>query len=266
MWASPGKNNNNSSSYIGCGSSPSKSSSTCSSPTPCSSPSPNTLNLSAKKSMEEVWKDISLASLADHPAGTVLSSTTSNPTFPGMIFQDFLARPLNKEPPRRGSVSIDTSLTEETTLFGSLPPTPGTLLSLNSGCDFISMESSGDPVRPNPAVNGRTGVGTPSFGSSHNSTFHAFGSSAVFPSFCLKRAQENNENSNDRRHKRMMKNRESAARSRARKQAYTNELELEVAHLLEENAKLRRQQEKLLAAPAQLPKKNSLSRCLTAPF
>ncbi|OMP11790.1 hypothetical protein CCACVL1_00262, partial [Corchorus capsularis] len=40
----------------------------------------------------------------------------------------------------------------------------------------------------------------------------------VFPSFPKKRAQENNENSVDRRHKRMMKNRESAARSRAGKQ------------------------------------------------
>ena len=81
----------------------------------------------------------------------------------------------------------------------------------------------------------------------------------------------------DRHHKRMIKNRESAARSRARKQesgkplslswilysyyfkkniifvkfksniarnyvqTYTNELELEVAHLLQENAMLRKQ-------------------------
>ncbi|GFP94206.1 protein fd [Phtheirospermum japonicum] len=50
----------------------------------------------------------------------------------------------------------------------------------------------------------------------------------------------------DRRHKRMIKNRESAARSRARKQAYTNELELEVAHLLEENAKLKKQQQQFV--------------------
>ncbi|KAM3710890.1 hypothetical protein ACJW31_01G066200 [Castanea mollissima] len=65
----------------------------------------------------------------------------------------------------------------------------------------------------------------------------------------------------------MIKNRESAARSRARKQAYTNELELEVARLQEENAKLRRQQEKLcLAASAQLPKKRGINRTLTAPF
>ncbi|XWS25938.1 hypothetical protein CRYUN_Cryun27aG0110200 [Craigia yunnanensis] len=216
--------------------------------------------------MEEVWKDINLASLNDHPAGTIISTTTNNPTFRSMILQDFLARPLNKEPPIRSSgVSSDTSLSEETTLFSSLAPTPGAILSLNYGSDFQYIES-GDPVKPNPEVNARIDVATPSFGSSHNSTFHVFGSSAVSPSFCKNRAQENNENSNDRRHKRMMKNRESAARSRARKQAYTNELELEVAHLLEENAKLRRQQEKFLAAAAQLPKKNTLSRTLTAPF
>nr|CAD1830538.1 unnamed protein product [Ananas comosus var. bracteatus] len=49
----------------------------------------------------------------------------------------------------------------------------------------------------------------------------------------------------DHRKKRLIKNRESAARSRARKQAYTNELEQEVAHLLDENSRLRRQYEEL---------------------
>ncbi|KAI4330566.1 hypothetical protein MLD38_028845 [Melastoma candidum] len=44
-----------------------------------------------------------------------------------------------------------------------------------------------------------------------------------------------------RRQKRMIKNRESAARSRARKQAYTHELEHKVLQLEEENARLRRQ-------------------------
>lgn len=42
----------------------------------------------------------------------------------------------------------------------------------------------------------------------------------------------------ERRQKRMIKNRESAARSRARKQAYTNELENKVARLEEENKRL----------------------------
>ncbi|PSR99776.1 ABSCISIC ACID-INSENSITIVE 5-like protein [Actinidia chinensis var. chinensis] len=46
----------------------------------------------------------------------------------------------------------------------------------------------------------------------------------------------------ERRHRRMIKNRESAARSRARKQAYTTELEEEVAKLKEENQVLRKRQ------------------------
>eukprot|EP00250_Pteridium_aquilinum_P012919 c21029_g1_i1 orf=394-2025(-) len=47
----------------------------------------------------------------------------------------------------------------------------------------------------------------------------------------------------ERRQRRMIKNRESAARSRARKQAYTVELEAEVSQLKEENMTLLRKQE-----------------------
>ncbi|GMI77189.1 ENHANCED EM LEVEL [Hibiscus trionum] len=47
----------------------------------------------------------------------------------------------------------------------------------------------------------------------------------------------------ERRQKRMIKNRESAARSRARKQAYTNQLELEVDQLRKMNSWLKRQKE-----------------------
>ncbi|KAM6595265.1 hypothetical protein CsatA_005789 [Cannabis sativa] len=43
----------------------------------------------------------------------------------------------------------------------------------------------------------------------------------------------------ERRQRRMIKNRESAARSRARKQAYTVELEVELNHLKEENERLK---------------------------
>ncbi|KAL8130588.1 hypothetical protein V2J09_019743 [Rumex salicifolius] len=49
----------------------------------------------------------------------------------------------------------------------------------------------------------------------------------------------------ERRHRRMIKNRESAARSRARKQAYTTDLEQEVARLKEENEVLRNKQQKI---------------------
>uniref|UniRef100_A0A1J3FWC7 ABSCISIC ACID-INSENSITIVE 5-like protein 3 n=1 Tax=Noccaea caerulescens TaxID=107243 RepID=A0A1J3FWC7_NOCCA len=57
----------------------------------------------------------------------------------------------------------------------------------------------------------------------------------------------------ERRQKRMIKNRESAARSRARKQAYTNELEIKVSKLEEENEKLRRLQEVEKILPSEPP-------------
>ncbi|XP_008804818.1 bZIP transcription factor ABI5 homolog [Phoenix dactylifera] len=56
----------------------------------------------------------------------------------------------------------------------------------------------------------------------------------------------------ERRQRRMIKNRESAARSRARKQAYTVELEAELNQLKEENARLKEEEKKILALKKQL--------------
>lgn len=50
----------------------------------------------------------------------------------------------------------------------------------------------------------------------------------------------------ERRQRRMIKNRESAARSRARKQAYTMELEAEVSELKQKNQELKRKQAELM--------------------
>ncbi|KAF0900554.1 hypothetical protein E2562_032644 [Oryza meyeriana var. granulata] len=50
----------------------------------------------------------------------------------------------------------------------------------------------------------------------------------------------------ERRQRRMIKNRESAARSRARKQAYTMELEAEVQKLKEQNMELQKKQEEMM--------------------
>ncbi|CAM0947858.1 unnamed protein product [Alopecurus aequalis] len=74
----------------------------------------------------------------------------------------------------------------------------------------------------------------------------------IFSSFAATGGRNSNSNSNssrvavqgmsavvsDRRQRRMVKNRESAVRSRSRKQAYTNQLELELARLKRENAML----------------------------
>ncbi|XP_071729967.1 ABSCISIC ACID-INSENSITIVE 5-like protein 4 [Rutidosis leptorrhynchoides] len=79
----------------------------------------------------------------------------------------------------------------------------------------------------------------------------------------------------ERRQKRMIKNRESASRSRARKQAYTLELEAEVAKLKELNHKLLKKQEEIMESQKfQLPEKVKywgnrrlcLRRTLTGPW
>ncbi|KAJ4842429.1 hypothetical protein Tsubulata_027295, partial [Turnera subulata] len=232
------------------------------------------------KTMEEVWNDINLASLHDHssadqdfPMTTTPRRHSNNPNF---ILQDFLARPFTKDPPARLVVSAGSTRCNNSTLYGSAaepppPPPPATVLSLNSGSGLEFLDGNCGPVKR----------------SSHS---HEVLDS--YPSLHKRRAaQESDDNSSgDRRHKRMIKNRESAARSRARKQenlsrslfkrkiyyfyshfvtssAYTNELELEVRHLTEENARLRRQHKELcLAAAAQLPKKHTLYRTSTAPF
>ncbi|XP_076959960.1 ABSCISIC ACID-INSENSITIVE 5-like protein 2 [Bidens hawaiensis] len=72
----------------------------------------------------------------------------------------------------------------------------------------------------------------------------------------------------ERRQKRMIKNRESAARSRARKQAYTHELENKVSRLEEENERLRREKEVEKVIPWVPPAKpkHQLRRTSSAPL
>ncbi|XP_066393859.1 ABSCISIC ACID-INSENSITIVE 5-like protein 2 [Miscanthus floridulus] len=76
------------------------------------------------------------------------------------------------------------------------------------------------------------------------------------------------ERCNERRKKRMIKNRESAARSRARKQAYTNELENKISQLEEENERLRRHKapEPVVQYVPRQELKNQLRRANSANF
>ncbi|KAF7031699.1 hypothetical protein CFC21_042986 [Triticum aestivum] len=68
------------------------------------------------------------------------------------------------------------------------------------------------------------------------------------------------ERSIERRHRRMIKNRESAARSRARKQAYTVELEAELNHLKEENARLKAEEKTILLTKKQMLVENMIEQ------
>nr|XP_009418687.1 PREDICTED: protein FD-like isoform X1 [Musa acuminata subsp. malaccensis] len=196
--------------------------------------------------MEEVWKDISLSSLQqDMPSipslppnhlerlcGVSSSTTTS---FKSIILQDFL--------------------TEHFKATSDRSPPPSTALGLNSNL----------------------GGGSNGLSSSSASSFFSDGVGDGVVACCSKKHQmehELNEESGDRsdvdrRKKRMIKNRESAARSRARKQAYTTELEQEVDHLVNENRTLKRQFEELKKAAQDhlfVPAKHTLQRTLTAPF
>nr|QAT79480.1 FD2 [Bambusa tulda] len=72
----------------------------------------------------------------------------------------------------------------------------------------------------------------------------------------------------DRRSIRMMRNRESALRSRARKRAYVEELEKEVRRLVDENLNLKKQCKELKreVAALVLPTKSSLRRTSSTQF
>ncbi|EOA18119.1 hypothetical protein CARUB_v10006580mg [Capsella rubella] len=235
-------------------SSPSSSSSSSSSPLPSQDSQPQKRSL---VTMEEVWKDINLASIhhinrhSQHPQHSHeprFRSPNHQNQNPNSIFQDFLNGPLNQEPAptslTMGSASNGDSTTV-TALCSSPFPPPATLLSLNSGAGFEFLDNQDPLVTPNSNLHSHHHLSTvPSF----NTPFEDLVTSTCFG---RKRGQESNEGTGNRRHKRMIKNRESAARSRARKQewkkrnAYTNELELEVAHLQAENARLKRQQDQV---------------------
>ncbi|XP_016200605.1 protein FD [Arachis ipaensis] len=222
--------------------------------------------------MEEVWKDINLASLNDHSTRPSSSSSSSSAAF---IFQDFLARPFtintttNSDPPPSPSPSPSP--------LSPAPPQSLTALSLCSHHRPINRNHHHHPHHnpfghpPHPAAPSPPSTTKLPFSSSP--LFDTIPSSSSLP--CFATANRFPETSSDpaptvdRRNKRMIKNRESAARSRARKQAYTSELQLKVDHLLEENARLKRQQQKLCEAAVlnhQQKKKRALYRTFTAPF
>ena len=212
MWSSlVDDDDNGSSKRVSC--SPSKSS-TCSSHPPFSPSSPIP-DSSPKKTMDEVWKDLSLSSLHHHSISTVNNATTNtHHAFRSTLLQDFLARPSNMDPLRTGTSTADPSSAGAATPFASPLPPPPTLLSLNSLPDFHCIDDT-DPMKPHSHLHNNATAATPYLYPPFNVLAAA---SPEYPSFRKKRPRGSDDNSGDRRHKRLIKNRESAARSRARKQ------------------------------------------------
>ncbi|GAB4847580.1 hypothetical protein Ancab_026643 [Ancistrocladus abbreviatus] len=194
---------------------PSKSSSTSS-----SSPSPFS---PYTRTMEEVWKDINLSSLHHHPPPPPhlrhpTSSSAATPTFRSIILQDFL-NTTTRPTPSTTSPAVDPP-----SFYGCPPPTPpppppATVLSLNSTPEFRFLDT------PQADHHHLQSLPVPNF----NAPFDAFASTPFLSSFGKKRFPEEAENGTvDRRHKRMIKNRESAARSRARKQEFFSPFSLQL--------------------------------------
>ncbi|URD87835.1 bZIP transcription factor [Musa troglodytarum] len=225
-----------------------------------SSNSPLLISQTPRRTMEKVWKDITVTTLnrerpitplEHHGYGRHHHHANSLPSFRDMMLQDFLAGPLSRPP------TISPSAPPPPTP----PALPQTALSLNSGMELQHL-------RPDPKTH------SDSTSSSHNASIISSvmaGPPSPTGLFTFRsrkqRLRENPTVGVDRRLQRLIKNRESAARSRARKQAYTNELELEVSHLKEENAKLKKQYVELrLAMNNQLPKRNTLKRSCSASF
>ncbi|XP_035833450.1 bZIP transcription factor 27 isoform X1 [Helianthus annuus] len=189
------------------------------------------------RTMEEVWKDINLSTTNHH--------ATAGKGYRGFILQDFLAKPFS-------SNDTTTSVSLSPPGYGSPSPPPPPppqqqqqpmLFNLNSGPDQLNFLTDDQVLASANSSSGLLG--------------NNIGGMRILPA--------TDRTGGDRRHKRMIKNRESAARSRARKQAYTNELENEVERLKEENAMLKRQQQQVATA-SQMTKKRGLQRTSTAPF
>uniref|UniRef100_A0ACD6AE25 Uncharacterized protein n=1 Tax=Avena sativa TaxID=4498 RepID=A0ACD6AE25_AVESA len=185
--------------------------------------------------MEELWKDMSLTST---PAA--LQYHLSSPAMAAAA-ASYRDRAVYLQPPR--TPPPQTELTLEFTYLGHAASSNST----SSGDSSLHLPH----VDPFAFAFPRTNHGT----SGRRAT------AAV---------QASEVGSGDRRQRRMIKNRESAARSRARRQAHTNELELELAQLRRENAMLIKREQDLharLALAAQAPDRNrsTLQRCRSAP-
>nr|BCU04196.1 FDL1 protein [Lemna aequinoctialis] len=202
------------------------------------------------RTMEEVWKDITLNASSPLAENIPQQAYFQNQMPSGLNishFRDFRPRPLR---PISGAVQLATA------------PPPATVLSLTSATDPYFLKT----IIPPRETHSSSSTTTCSSSSS--------ASSSTFSVLCNKKRapqQQLPDPGSDLGHnKRMIKNRESAARSRARKQAYTNELEMEVNQLTVENERLRyqlTQQEELRAKmAAQMSTKRALERSSTAPF
>lgn len=159
--------------------------------------------------MEEVWKDISITSLPNTPIPHIIHN--QNPHFKGMILQDFFNRknPLTKS-------SMDPQIIKPNTLEFQF-------FENHEMMNPKTHHNQNFQVQGNSSVSGLMGLNDNDIPSmevfASSSGFNkGFNNQVKKKRLSMDGGCDDEDDSVDRRHKRMIKNRESAARSRARKQ------------------------------------------------
>ncbi|KAK8355735.1 hypothetical protein V6Z11_A05G311000 [Gossypium hirsutum] len=199
----------------------------------------------SKKTVDEVWKDIQQNKIDGEK-----KSRERQPTLGEMTLEDFL---------------VKAGVVNEASNDENARPIAGVDLSVAP-----QFAQQGQPM-PQPLAIGTTGVMDVSYPENQLALpSPLMGTLSDTQTSGRKRGAHEDivEKTVERRQKRMIKNRESAARSRARKQAYTNELENKVSRLEEENERLRKQKEldKMLPSAPPPEPKYQLRRTSSAPF
>ncbi|XP_030520107.2 ABSCISIC ACID-INSENSITIVE 5-like protein 2 [Rhodamnia argentea] len=237
-----------------------------------------------KKTVEELWKDIQQVNKKkkndseNHLRNESVGEEERAPTFGEVTLEDFLLKAgvMAELPPvgQNGGLILgfDSALAPPPNVPQCIQWMQYHLPSIPQSENVMTGPTAGDHM-----VQPRIPIGThPTMDAVYPDTQISMSPSALIGALSDVQSPVQNtvtpgdvvEKTVERRRKRMIKNRESAARSRARRQAYTHELEHKVMRLEEENARLRRQRdvEKMFPCEPPAEPKSKLRRTSSAPI
>ncbi|KAL5221897.1 hypothetical protein ABZP36_026610 [Zizania latifolia] len=230
---------------------------------------PRTLSV---KTVDEVWRDFARAASPGAAGGGELQPRRQ-PTLGEMTLEEFLVRAgVVRENPAEAAVMVAAA--------AAPPVAPRPIQAVNNSSIFFgNFEGANEAAGAGAIRFAPVGIGDPTMGNVLMSGVAGMGGGAVtvapvdtsvgqldsvvkgdgdlsspmapvpYPFEGVirgRRSGGNVEKVVERRQRRMIKNRESAARSRARKQAYTMELEAEVQKLKEQNKELQKKQDEMM--------------------
>ncbi|KAJ8759754.1 hypothetical protein K2173_009855 [Erythroxylum novogranatense] len=220
----------------------------------------------SKKTVDEVWKDIQQKKRNDASDVRERKTQHGEPTFGEMTLEDFLVEAgVNTELPR-GNNGAEEPHQPTQWIPIQLPSVQRLFPEHQHNVMTVFISGQQHPIQQS----------VPVLDAAYSDTQNTMSPTSLMGALSdtqtpgRKRVASGDvvEKTVERRQKRMIKNRESAARSRARKQAYTHELEIKVSRLEEENQRLRREKEAEQALPCAPPPepRHQLRRTTSAPF